>query len=64
MPMKCCGKEMFDNINNFHCNICGKRIFKKKKRIICPKCKSGLYDNGNNVHCAKCGYREFIHRIY
>lgn len=62
--MKCCGKEMFDNINNFHCNICGKRIFKKKKRTICPKCKSGLYDNGNNVHCVKCGYREFIHGIY
>ncbi len=58
--MECCGKKMYDNGDNFHCNICGKRIY-KKKRSICPKCKSGLNDNGNNVHCAKCGYREFIY---
>lgn len=60
--MKCCGKEMFDNRDNYHCNICGKRIYKQRKPSICPKCKSSLnlFDNGDNVHCLKCGYRKYF----
>lgn len=60
MLMKCCGKYMYDNGNNYHCNICGRRIYKRQKPKICPRCKSSLYDNGNNVHCAKCGYRKYF----
>ena len=56
--MECCGKEMYDNKDNYHCNICGKRIYKKPQ--ACPYCKTTLYDNGNNVHCAKCGFRKYF----
>lgn len=53
--MKCCGKNMYDNEKNYHCNICGKRIPK-----ICPVCGKKLYINENNVHCKKNHYRKFF----
>lgn len=58
--MQCCGKKMFENVDNFHCNICGKRVYKSREAITgkCPICKSDLYINANKVHCAKCGYRK------
>ncbi len=57
--MICCGKEMYDNGNNYHCSICGNRIYKSIKPTKCPRCHSRIYNNGNNVHCAKCGYIKF-----
>ena len=56
--MQCCGKDMYDNGNNYHCAVCGNRIYKTTKPVTCPVCKSKLYDNGDNVHCAKCEYRK------
>lgn len=58
--MKCCGKEMYDNKNDFHCAVCGRRVYKKKVIEICPICKNSLYTNRDNIHCAKCGYRKYI----
>lgn len=58
--MKCCGKEMYDNINNFHCAVCGRRIYKNVLEI-CPICKNSLYINTDNIHCVKCGYRKNIY---
>ncbi len=58
--MKCCGKEMYNNEDNYHCNICGKRVYKLKKPKICPECGTVLYDNGDNMHCAKCGFRKYF----
>lgn len=53
--MKCCGKEMFNNTNNYRCRTCGKKIYK-----ICPVCKNKLSINSNNVHCEKCNYRKWF----
>lgn len=44
--MKCCEKEMHNNEDNYHCNICGKRVYRLKKPKICPECGTVLYDNG------------------
>ena len=55
--MKCCGSEMYRNLNNYHCPKCGKRIYYPTK---CPKCHNALFINNDNVHCAKCGYRKYI----
>ena len=56
--MKCCGKEMYNNKNDYHCSVCGKRIFKGVIPSKCPVCNSQLYNNKTNVHCEKCGYRK------
>ena len=60
--MKCCGKVMYDNGDNYRCGVCGKRIKIIKKVDTCPYCSAQLYDNGDNVHCAKCGYRRRINK--
>lgn len=57
--MKCCGKEMYDNGNNFRCGICERRYVKIHKSLRCPVCNQRMYDNGNNLHCGKCDYRKY-----
>ena len=57
--MKCCGKEMYDNGDNYHCSECNKRIYKKDLKI-CPQCGKEVFFNGNNVHCPNCGNRKFL----
>lgn len=40
--MKCCGKEMYDNGDNYHCSDCNKRIYKKDLKI-CPICRKEVF---------------------
>ena len=62
--MKCCGKEMYDNGDNFRCGKCGKRIYKPKAVAskICPRCGRPVYVNDDNIHCSNCDYREYVRR--
>jgi len=60
--MKCCGREVYDNGDNYRCGVCGKRKPKINPEASrkCPECKNMLYMNFNNMHCGKCGYRRYV----
>ena len=63
--MMCCGMKMYDNPDNYHCAICGKRVYKKKVPKICPICNKKYLgfpaisrkDNVTKI-CPKCGADE------